>query len=72
MCYSFPALAPAQVKRATDFLWTVFENSEEQVVFVVTHSGFVRSLLLSVDREPYRPQNSEVVPVLLEKKGRRD
>ena len=62
----------AQVKRATDFLWTVFENSEEQVVFVVTHSGFVRSLLLSVDREPYRPQNSEVVPVLLEKKGRRD
>ena len=41
-----------QIKRAETFLETLFNNAEEQVIFVVTHSGFIRSLLLAVDREP--------------------
>lgn len=40
------------------------------MVIVVTHSGFARSLLLAVEREPYRPQNAELIPVLVEKKAR--
>lgn len=39
-----------------------------QVIFVITHSGFTRSILLAVDREPYRPLNAEVVPVVVERK----
>jgi hypothetical protein len=42
------------------------------VILVVTHSGFARSLLLAVQREPYRPQNAELIPVIVEqtrKKG---
>ncbi len=38
-----------------------------QVVFIITHSGFTRSLLLAVRREPYRPQNAELVPVIVDK-----
>jgi broad specificity phosphatase PhoE len=63
---------PHQVQRATDFLYTLFDNAEEQVVFVVTHSGFTRSLLLAVGREPYRPQNAEVVPVIVERRESRE
>lgn len=57
-----------QVKRAKRFLETLFDNAEEQVIVVVTHSGFIRSLLLEVDREPYRPKNAEVVPALVERR----
>ena len=32
---------------------------------VVTHSGFARSVLLAVGREPYRPQNTELVPLIV-------
>ena len=45
-----------QVKRATKFLHDVFEYVDERVALVVTHSGFTRSILLAVGREPYRPQ----------------
>jgi hypothetical protein len=47
----------------------VFQYIEERVVVVLTHSGFTRSLLLAVDREPYRPQNTELVPVLVHWSG---
>jgi len=54
-----------QVKRATKFLHDVFEYVDERVALVVTHSGFTRSILLAVGREPYRPQNTELVPVIV-------
>ena len=47
-----------QTKRATQFLHDVFDYVDERVVLVVTHSGFTRSVLLAVGREPYRPQVS--------------
>ncbi len=59
-----------QVRRAEKFLETLFNNAEEQVIFVVTHSGFIRSLLLAVDREPYRPKNAEVVPAIIQMRNR--
>lgn len=55
-----------QVKRAEKFLYTLFENAPEPVIFVVTHSGFTRSVLLAVHHEPYRPQNAELVPVIVD------
>jgi hypothetical protein len=60
-----------QVKRATKFLNILFEHAPEPVVVVITHSGFARSLLLAVQREPYRPQNAELIPVLVEKTRKR-
>lgn len=57
-----------QTHRAEKFLEVLFQNVEEQVVFVVTHSGFTRSVLLAVGREPYRPQNAELVPVIIQKR----
>lgn len=54
-----------QVKRATRFLYDLYEFAEEKVVIVFTHSGFTRSLLLAAGREPYRPQNTELVPVIV-------
>lgn len=63
---------PVQVKRATKFLNILFEHAPEPVVLVVTHSGFARSLLLAMQREPYRPQNAELIPAIVEqtrKKG---
>lgn len=63
---------PVQVKRATKFLNIMFEHAPEPVVLVVTHSGFARSLLLAMQREPYRPQNAELIPAIVEqtrKKG---
>ena len=57
-----------QVKRAKTFLETLFNNAQEQVIVVVTHSGFIRSLLLAIDREPYRPKNAEVVPALVQRR----
>ena len=59
-----------QIKRAEKFLETLFDNAEEQVIIVVTHSGFIRSLLLGVDREPYRPRNAEVVPAIIQRRNR--
>uniref|UniRef100_A0A383VY91 Uncharacterized protein n=1 Tax=Tetradesmus obliquus TaxID=3088 RepID=A0A383VY91_TETOB len=59
-----------QVKRAKKFLDILFEHAPEKVVVVVTHSGFTRSLLLAVQREPYRPQNAELVPVIVDKAAR--
>lgn len=38
---------------------------------VITHSGFARSVLLAVQREPYRPQNAELIPVLVEQTHKR-
>uniref|UniRef100_A0A7R9V4S6 Uncharacterized protein n=1 Tax=Chlamydomonas euryale TaxID=1486919 RepID=A0A7R9V4S6_9CHLO len=55
-----------QVKRAVRFMKDVFEFIDDRVAFVMTHSGTVRSLLLAVGREPYRPQNTELVPVVVE------
>ncbi|KAJ9525002.1 hypothetical protein QJQ45_005926 [Haematococcus lacustris] len=36
-----------------------------KVVVVITHSGFTRSILLAMQREPYRPQNTELVPAIV-------
>ena len=58
-----------QTKRALHFLDDLFALVEERVVFVVTHSGFTRSVLLAVGREPYRPQNTELVPVIIAKRA---
>ena len=63
-CIHFPTL---QVKRATKFLNILFKHAPEPVIVVITHSGFARSILLAVQREPYRPQNAELLPVLVEK-----
>ena len=41
-------LEPPQTKRATKFLYDVFEYVDERVVLVITHSGFTRSVLLAV------------------------
>lgn len=60
-----------QVKRAKKFLDILFEHAPEQVIVVVTHSGFARSLLLAAQREPYRPQNAEMVPAIIDKAPRR-
>lgn len=49
-----PPSLPPQTKRALHFLDDLFRLVEERVVFVVTHSGFTRSVLLAVGREPYR------------------
>mmetsp|Transcript_5462 Transcript_5462/g.10235 ORF Transcript_5462/g.10235 Transcript_5462/m.10235 type:complete len:356 (+) Transcript_5462:61-1128(+) len=57
-----------QLRRASDFLDKVFRFASEKVIFVITHSGTTRSVLLTVGREPYRPQNTEVVPVIVQKK----
>uniref|UniRef100_A0A7S3R9Z3 Phosphoglycerate mutase-like protein n=1 Tax=Dunaliella tertiolecta TaxID=3047 RepID=A0A7S3R9Z3_DUNTE len=57
-----------QVKRASTFLADLFESVPENIVPVITHSGFIRSLLLAVEREPYRPQNTELVPVIVTRK----
>ncbi len=62
-----PTLRIVQTKRALHFLDDLFALVEERVVFVVTHSGFTRSVLLAVGREPYRPQNTELVPVIIVK-----
>mmetsp|Transcript_1385 Transcript_1385/g.2032 ORF Transcript_1385/g.2032 Transcript_1385/m.2032 type:complete len:272 (-) Transcript_1385:565-1380(-) len=56
-----------QVYRATHFLNKLFRFATERVVIVVTHTGFTRSLLLAVGREPYRPQNTELVPVIVQR-----
>ncbi|KXZ49379.1 hypothetical protein GPECTOR_21g605 [Gonium pectorale] len=56
-----------QVNRALCFLRDLWAFAPERVVFVVSHSGFARSLLLAVGREPYRPQNTELVPVLVQR-----
>ncbi|PNW82765.1 hypothetical protein CHLRE_06g293150v5 [Chlamydomonas reinhardtii] len=56
-----------QTKRALGFLQDLWEFAPERVVFVVTHSGFTRSVLLAAGREPYRPQNTELVPLLLQR-----
>lgn len=61
-----------QVDRATEFLQVLFNNVPEQVVFVITHSGFTRSVLLAVGREPYRPVNAELVPVIIQKRAPRN
>jgi len=42
-----------------------------QIIPVVTHSGFIRSLLLAVEREPYSPMNTELVPVVVTRKKRK-
>ncbi|KAF5829717.1 hypothetical protein DUNSADRAFT_15582 [Dunaliella salina] len=57
-----------QVKRASTFLADLFESVPENIVPVITHSGFIRSVLLAVEREPYRPQNTELVPVIVTRK----
>lgn len=56
-----------QVKRATRFLYNLFAYADEKVAIVFTHSGFTRSVLLAVEREPYRPQNTELVPIIVTK-----
>jgi broad specificity phosphatase PhoE len=57
-----------QVKRARAFLDILFAHAQdERVAVVVTHSGFARSLLLAVEREPYRPMNAELVPVIVDR-----
>jgi len=61
-----------QVKRARRFLDILWANTPEQVVVIVTHSGFTRSLLLAVEREPYRPNNAEMVPVIVDKNDEYD
>lgn len=60
-----------QVKRATKFLNILFKHAPEPVILVVTHSGFARSVLLAVQREPYRPQNAELIPVIVEQTKKR-
>lgn len=61
-------LSPSlQVKRATKFLNILFKHAPEPVIVVVTHSGFARSILLAAQREPYRPQNAELIPAVIEK-----
>lgn len=60
-----------QVKRATKFLNILFKHAPEPVVLVVTHSGFARSLLLAMQREPYRPQNAELIPAIVEQKSKK-
>lgn len=61
----------SQVKRATKFLNILFKHAPEPVILVVTHSGFARSVLLAVQREPYRPQNAELIPVIVEQTKKR-
>jgi hypothetical protein len=49
----------------------LFKHAPEPVILVVTHSGFARSLLLAVQREPYRPQNAELIPVVVEQRRKK-
>jgi len=61
-----------QVRRARAFLDILFARAEERVAVVVTHSGFARSLLLAVEREPYRPVNAELVPVIVDRRAQEE
>ncbi len=63
------SLLPPQVKRATHFLYDLFHYADEKVIVTVTHSGFARSVLLAMGREPYRPQNTELIPIVVSYKG---
>ncbi|GFH06660.1 uncharacterized protein HaLaN_01329, partial [Haematococcus lacustris] len=45
-----------QIKRAKGFLHTLFDSAPEQVVVVITHSGFTRSILLAMQVGACRSQ----------------
>lgn len=59
------------VNRAKMFLERVFTTINDKIVFIVTHSGFLSSVLEAVGRQPYSATNAELVPILIERAGER-
>ncbi len=53
-------------KRAHKFLQRVYANVQEDIVFVVSHSGMIGAILTAMGREPYSATNAELVPALVE------
>ena len=53
-------------QRAHAFLERIFDQVPEDIVFVVTHSGFLAAALKAVGREGYSAANAELVPALVE------
>ena len=58
-------------KRAHSFLQRLYANVQEDVVFVVSHSGMIGALLQAMGREAYSATNAELVPALVEQRARR-
>ena len=53
--------------RADALLATVWRDTPAGApVFIVSHSGLIPGLLAAVGRQPYPPQNAELVPALVE------
>ena len=57
-------------KRAQLFLQRLYANVQEDVVFVVSHSGMIGAILQAMGREPYSATNAELVPALIEQRTR--
>jgi len=54
--------------RAQKFLQRVYANVQEDIVFVVSHSGMIGATLAAMGREPYSATNAELVPTLVEQR----
>jgi len=59
-------------KRAQVFLQRVYANVQEEVVFVVSHSGMIGAILSAMGREPYSATNAELVPTLVVQRKRHE
>ena len=57
--------------RAENFLERVYRGSFEEVMIVVSHSGFIGALLSAIGREEYSATNAELIPVLVRAKEAR-
>ena len=52
--------------QVTCYIFFFFDQVQEDIVFVVTHSGFLAAVLKAVGREGYPAANAELVPALVE------
>lgn len=57
--------------RAEIFLERVYRASSEEVIIIVSHSGFIGALLSVIGREEYSATNAELIPVLVRAKEAR-
>eukprot|EP00884_Botryococcus_braunii_P002960 jgi/Botrbrau1/12665/Bobra.67_1s0029.2 len=53
--------------RLSEFLHVLYRTTDHKVLFVVLHSGSTRGALEAVGRQAYRPQNGELVPLLVQR-----
>jgi broad specificity phosphatase PhoE len=58
--------------RAQKFLQRIYAHVQEDIVFVVSHSGMIGAILAAIGREPYSATNAELVPALVEQRPIRE